>query len=442
MATVYANATLTVAADASPDAHGGLFITGEGRPNPVSIECPGPSGKKSHIYVRPQAIRRVVNEVSHSYASKGRSKLTTRGWVLQERLLSPRTLHYTENEMAWECSTCLRCECASKLEKADDHSFKRRYIQKLNVDDYSEKVGQGISNSLEATEEWKRRVKEKGEGAPIILLNWHKVVWEFTARELTRASDRLPALSGLAATMERATSNLFTANSYAFGLWYRSLALDLCWYSVEYDNSEVGLNIPSRRQTDFYAPSWSWASVTGRIKYDEVFELNPTTLRSDKIESKLLFIDVECNPMVGNRFGNAAKKSRLIIYGYLAPVKIQISITDSSSFDSHQVSGKPKQNPLVIAKRPTGDHSTQYDFFDPDVKGDGYEININDSHFVLLVAAEKGYHSGSGYCLVLKKSSGPDREYQRVGFLKTRYSSSKDWKELGKELISDGLTII
>lgn len=31
--------------------------------------------------------------------------LSTRGWVLQERLLAPRTLHFTRNKVNWECAT-------------------------------------------------------------------------------------------------------------------------------------------------------------------------------------------------------------------------------------------------------------------------------------------------------------------------------------------------
>lgn len=38
------------------------------------------------------------------------SPLSSRGWVLQERILSPRTLHYGREQMIWECRTSISTE--------------------------------------------------------------------------------------------------------------------------------------------------------------------------------------------------------------------------------------------------------------------------------------------------------------------------------------------
>ena len=34
--------------------------------------------------------------------------LSTRGWVFQERLVSPATLHYTDEDMLWECASGIK----------------------------------------------------------------------------------------------------------------------------------------------------------------------------------------------------------------------------------------------------------------------------------------------------------------------------------------------
>ncbi|KAF3053234.1 hypothetical protein E8E11_001143 [Didymella keratinophila] len=52
--------------------------------------------------------------------------------------------------------------------------------------------------------------------------------------------------------------------SYAAGLWRESLFADLLWY-VD--------GTPSSRPSDYCAPSWSWASVTGAITCVQSSEL-------------------------------------------------------------------------------------------------------------------------------------------------------------------------
>lgn len=43
--------------------------------------------------------------------------LSTRGWVLQERALSRRTIYFTENQTYWECGAGIRCETLAKMYK-------------------------------------------------------------------------------------------------------------------------------------------------------------------------------------------------------------------------------------------------------------------------------------------------------------------------------------
>lgn len=43
--------------------------------------------------------------------------LNKRGWVLQERALSRRTIHFTETQTYWECGEGIRCETFTRTEK-------------------------------------------------------------------------------------------------------------------------------------------------------------------------------------------------------------------------------------------------------------------------------------------------------------------------------------
>jgi hypothetical protein len=43
--------------------------------------------------------------------------LSTRGWVLQERALSRRTIHFTSTQVYWECGQGIQCETLAQLRK-------------------------------------------------------------------------------------------------------------------------------------------------------------------------------------------------------------------------------------------------------------------------------------------------------------------------------------
>ena len=53
---------------------------------------------------------------------------------------------------------------------------------------------------------------------------WEKVVEEITSRDITYWTDRLPALSGLAAKRQQATGDKYLA-----GLWKSNLKIELLW---------------------------------------------------------------------------------------------------------------------------------------------------------------------------------------------------------------------
>jgi hypothetical protein len=82
---------------------------------------------------------------------------------------------------------------------------------------------------------------------------------EFTHRELTCQPDRLPAISGIAARVERQASD-----ECFCGLWFHDLTFQLLWHSDHGNDANelepVQLEFP-------FAPSWSWASISGPIRY-------------------------------------------------------------------------------------------------------------------------------------------------------------------------------
>ncbi|KAK1961867.1 heterokaryon incompatibility protein, partial [Colletotrichum sublineola] len=88
---------------------------------------------------------------------------------------------------------------------------------------------------------------------------WHRVVSEYTCLHLTKTSDMLPALSGLAHETAELVGDKFIA-----GLWMNNLEQDLMWRVVTVaDWRHQRAKILKR---GWIAPSWSWASTGSGCK--------------------------------------------------------------------------------------------------------------------------------------------------------------------------------
>jgi hypothetical protein len=98
--------------------------------------------------------------------------------------------------------------------------------------------------------------------------DWQQIVEKYTACLLSKESDKLPAISGLAATTQQAVEDTYNA-----GVWKSRLPQDLLWIHRRSKSTFV-------RQSAFKAPSWSWASVEGPVTFlkthDAITELSIT----------------------------------------------------------------------------------------------------------------------------------------------------------------------
>jgi hypothetical protein len=182
------------------------------------------------------------------------SVLSTRGWVLQEQLLAKRIIHFTGFEMIWECGAGLQSESESTgyLQPMD----LTRLVTNGNAaclpevrDTGEERVDQNIDNFLRA------------KRTDSIYWVWRQIVTDYSRRSLTRAEDRLVALSGIAKVFASRLS-VDPQDSYFAGLWKDALIQDLLWRVSSPPNATRGA-----AGGTYVAPSWSWASITGAVHY-------------------------------------------------------------------------------------------------------------------------------------------------------------------------------
>ncbi|KAF5975539.1 hypothetical protein FBULB1_7319 [Fusarium bulbicola] len=172
--------------------------------------------------------------------------LNTRGWVVQERFLAPRVLHFTKDQMYWECLETTVCEA--------DPDWK---LQILAKDD---RLRQPIQTVYKAAgRQIVRRVSnlQTNQGLGAIGLEktyhtlWGSLVSIYANCALTKESDRLIAMSGIAKRFQEASKDTYLA-----GLWKEVIHSDLTWKTNAIEGAEVVRN-------ESYAPTWSWASVVG-----------------------------------------------------------------------------------------------------------------------------------------------------------------------------------
>ncbi|OAL19364.1 hypothetical protein AYO22_09908 [Fonsecaea multimorphosa] len=236
MGSVYNSATITLSAASSINTAGGLFPRGEdrlSRNKTLKLACAGPSGNQEFVHVRARHKDPFnIHETVHSSQEPEQPCLRSRGWVLQEDHLSPRMLHFRKEELAWTCSTYSRCECRTRPSLPLPHPFRAAPGTREKTPELTYTLG----------------------------IQWPPMVMDYSRRDLTKASDRVAALSGLANYMEDQTSD-----TYYCGLWYEDLRFQLLWYV---DRSGCTGPVPSRFQFP-YAPTWSWMSVPAPISYYE-----------------------------------------------------------------------------------------------------------------------------------------------------------------------------
>jgi hypothetical protein len=259
MARIYQFSLLTIAATGAEDASRGCFLDRE----PTSIEI----GPVINLPYRTKeglvAGNFMVFEQHTTFGEEydrfiEKSPLLKRGWVFQERVLSRRMVHYTRGRMFFECRT---------------HRF---------MNECQESVSKEGTQPGFWGPELKGKLFPKKDLSPFdstLLGRWYMAVKIYTQLRLTKTSDKLAALAGVAREFQmllskerekagktgRDGSALHTP-LYISGLWSHDLLYGLSWYPSKPPKILIAGN---------NAPSWSWASWHTPIEWPGVTTFKP-----------------------------------------------------------------------------------------------------------------------------------------------------------------------
>ncbi|POS73639.1 hypothetical protein DHEL01_v207964 [Diaporthe helianthi] len=210
------------------------------------------------VTVRPRVVISSGDRFPLSIEKKD-STWITRGWTLQEWLLSPRVLH-CGRERVWDCYETWHTE--SRLKWSESTASASALDDTENVRD------PGLaSHVFSRMTRLDPRIREGG-----LDTHWARLVEDFTSRTLSHEMDKMPAIAGLATMFMKHSHAKAPGAVYLAGLWhYKGINP---FAGRTYPTSQIPLGLlwapsprkPMRSPAEYRAPSWSWAALDGPVQ--------------------------------------------------------------------------------------------------------------------------------------------------------------------------------
>lgn len=293
MGLVYANAKCVISASASRDSNGGCFM-------PKDLfrdDCTLRGSSQRSISVKSSDNESFAASLKLFKDKAENTVLSTRAWAFQERYLARRVLHFCEGVVFFECNDLVvrdghrrsgweypvRAGVRSDgtLHPPEEYEAVQQPIERFMTAQNPTKRGRfraalrqqpSVNPDYAAQQKQLRKLlamsARSGMRGAFELLwrfkgttlaekvefhqSWYEMVEQYSARKLTRESDKLKAMSGIAYFIQKNTTLRYTA-----GLWKEMLAFNLLWV----------VSSPPEERPVRNIPSWSWGSVDGRISH-------------------------------------------------------------------------------------------------------------------------------------------------------------------------------
>jgi hypothetical protein len=239
MDQIYQNSTLTIAAANGDSAQAGLFAHRDLRNWwPVRMSESFKQGLRSNSDFIFRTVKRSRSGFGH---------LETRGWVMQESVLSRRVLIFGPQRLDWYCLA----DWASE-EQPETTNYSAEYNQPAGI----ENIG-----NLDNFRRWLgvHRLREKEVRMDELFHDWTLAVGNYSCRFLSVEKDKLPAIGAAAKAMVYIRSL-----NYVAGLWKEDIHNGLTWFVEKRDGYDLS---KGTRTKEYIAPSWSWASRHAPVKF-------------------------------------------------------------------------------------------------------------------------------------------------------------------------------
>ncbi|KAH7330050.1 heterokaryon incompatibility protein-domain-containing protein [Rhexocercosporidium sp. MPI-PUGE-AT-0058] len=219
MEAVFQHAYCTIAATSAEDSNEGFLNRPEEKYSQY-VMVPESSGGKVYICTS-------IDDDFDGDVMKG--ILNTRAWVLQERALSRRTIHFTKSQTYFECGGGIRCEMLTHMKNAN--------------------------LSFQSDPEFPHSIRYRYLSAQIQL--FQSLFTNYSTFGITDRTDRPVAIESLAKALAKALDTVVY-----YGIFKCFLHRSLMWQPAQNASLEK-----IAYEDNKMPPSWSWMVYHGQIQY-------------------------------------------------------------------------------------------------------------------------------------------------------------------------------
>jgi hypothetical protein len=304
MAGIFENSFITISALQAHDSRSGLFHIRE-------------KSWKQYFRTRDGTILGLRDRHEDLENDVVASTMQSRGWILQEKILSPAIAHFGMRQMHWECLNSTTSEVWRTKSTPTPGPWKNilRETQRPGIESY-----------------------HKG-----YFIAWYMIMQYYTTMNLTIEYDRLPAILGLAKRFEKSYQATFLA-----GLWLEDIHRGILWQTWsqgrfyktnDQPTSPSSPTSPRGVIASAISPSWTWISAATQNSGSRVgFEwtnslvIRPAARPVERLHSTTDFdlIDAWITPCP--KIHRGAVKGVLQVWGLLRNVSVVTRKTESESY--------------------------------------------------------------------------------------------------------------
>lgn len=244
---------------------------------------------------------------------------------------------------------------------------------------------------------------------------WRLVVSSYCDLDLSFDSDKLPALSGLAAKVATARPG----SQYLAGLWSDSIEHDLLWRVI----SLYRRFSKDRRPSEWRAQTWSWASLDAPIDFP----------RAGVVKRLFQTVHGQTQPATGDGWGRVTN-GLLTIGGTLFSARMEV--------EDSRINMVIEGRKVVFSRNPARDTRSHMRLYLDIVVDNAHMVELlaNCTIFCLPIARlEHEDHVKSEHTWVLCCRQGSNR-YDRIGIISQEHvacdgSTAESWASPGNPFV-------